>query len=69
MSCLEAYEVAKKYAKEYNVDINSVKQDEILSSRRYKYFKVIYSTQQNQPMDKSLDKSNVKENVWSWLQD
>jgi len=40
----DAFEIAKDYAKEYNVALDSVKIDEILSSRRYKGYKFIFST-------------------------
>lgn len=52
--------VAKLYAKELDVPIDTIYIDEILSSRRYKGFKVMWSSVKNQkPIDGSFETDNV----------
>ena len=70
----ESYELAVKYAKKYNVDLNTIKIDEIANSRRYKYFKYVYSTDSQKSLantDKSLSNKDayVSTNVWALLTD
>lgn len=63
INILEAYNIAKEYGKDYNVPLSSIKIDEVLSSRRYKGFKFIYST-----LETEQDiKAKVSENVYSDL--
>jgi len=65
VNILEASQLAKQYSESTGVDINTVYIDEILYSRRFKHFKYIYSTIEQEP-EKDAHKS---ENVWHWLTD
>lgn len=68
ISIPELFELAKKYAKLTNCDINTIKVDEILYSRRFKQFKYIYSTQELE-LPKTVKPMNVFNDVWKWLAD
>lgn len=63
-----AMALAIQYSEENNVPLETVQIDEILSSRRFKGFKFIYScTEQKQA--KKVKKSDVMDNVYAWLRD
>lgn len=61
----EAYELAKEYSKATDAPLEEVRIDEILSSRRFKGFKFIFSTveQKKEPEAEAMD------NVYAWLRD
>lgn len=50
-------DVAKEYARQHKVPLSTIKVDKILTSRRYKHFKFIYSTipQTKDPESTALD--------------
>lgn len=60
-----AYKVALLYSHLYSVPVSTVCIDEILSSRRFKGFKFIYSSVDQRP-DEVADQMD---NVYSWLID
>lgn len=63
INILDAYNLAIEYVKDYSVPLDSVRIDEVLHSRRYKSYKVIYST-----ADMGADKNaTVSNNVWNDL--
>lgn len=61
----EAFDLVKQYAKATAVPLDTVQIDEVLSSRRFKGFKFIYS------MDKQKKEKDAEEmeNVYAWLRD
>lgn len=61
----KAYELAKEYAEENNVPLDTVCIDEILHSRRYEHFKYIYSQNEQKPDKRAYQ----TENVYAWLTD
>jgi len=61
----EAMQVAQDYAEANNVPLNTVNIDEVLSSRRFKGFKFVYSQIKQVP---DL-KAEQLENVFTWLRD
>ena len=61
-----AMELAKEYAEENNVPLNTVVIDEILYSRRYKHFKYLYSTHR-QPIIEAG--ASIYSNVFEMLSD
>lgn len=61
----DAFEVAKLYAEATGVLLDTVKMDEILFSRRFKHFKYVYSTTQQEPESDAV----VMDNVYAWLTD
>lgn len=65
INIVDAYDLAKEYAEANKVELNTVKIDEILHSRRYKGFKFIYSGIDQEP-DKD---AYVSENVYGMLSD
>lgn len=62
----DAYELAKQFSEKVNVPIETVCIDEIFRSRRFKGFKFLFSTEQNQEPEYGTEKM---ENVFGWLQD
>jgi hypothetical protein len=60
-----ALALANEYAKKTGVPVETVCIDEILSSRRFKGFKYIYSTQ----FQKKVKGAVEMENVHQWLRD
>lgn len=62
----KAMEVAKRYCEIYGTSIESVLIDEISQSRRYKYFKVIYSNEDKELVEIE-EKPYVNENVWGFI--
>lgn len=65
----EIYQLGKQFAKENKVDISLIRFDEILSSRRFKHFKVLYSTVENEMPNLPKKKISESTNVWGWLTD
>ena len=63
----DAFEIAKEYSSEYNVPLNEVLIDEILVSRRYKHFKIMFSTKKQ--AFKGDDDVIKMDNVYSFLCD
>lgn len=61
----EAIQVAKDYAKATGVPLNTVCMDEILSSRRFKSFKYVYSQTEQKPENGAEQMDNVHQ----WLRD
>ena len=61
----EVAEIAKKYAKKYSVDFNSVEIREITESRRFKFNKIIFSP----AIQKPSKTAEQMENVIKWLTD
>lgn len=59
----EAMNVAKDYAKDTGVPLNTVGIDEILHSRRHKGFKFVYSQTEQQPEEGADQMANV----YQWL--
>jgi len=51
MTIPELYELAKHFAEENKVDIDTIRFDEIQNSRWCKYFKVIYATTKHKKPD------------------
>lgn len=67
VAIMESFKVAVDYARATGVPIESVKMDEILSSRRHKGFKFVYSTlEQTREKGKNVTED---ENVYAWLRD
>lgn len=66
INIVETYILSVEFAKAINVPLTSIHIDEVLHSRRFKHFKYLYSTEENQ---KPESDSNVTENVMSWLCD
>lgn len=62
----DAYELAKKFSEEVKVPIETILIDEVLQSRRFKRFKYIFSTAENQIAEKE---SKEIDNVFGWLSD
>lgn len=61
----EATEVARAYAKQTKAPFDTVKIDEVLSSRRFKGFKYVYSIQEQE----KEDDAEAMDNVHQWLRD
>ncbi len=61
----DAYHLSKQYAEATGVPLENVKIDEILSSRRFKGFKFLYSND----VQASEAGSEQMENVYAWLRD
>jgi hypothetical protein len=59
----EAYELAKQYAESTKSPLSDVQIDEVLHSRRYKGFKVLFSSGKT----KKEKDSEEHENVWNML--
>jgi hypothetical protein len=66
VNIIDAYKMAVKYTKSVNVPLESIQIDEILSSRRYKGFKFIYSSVSDQIPESD---SYKMEGVYAWLRD
>jgi hypothetical protein len=66
VNIVDAYELAKQFADAIKVPLETVQIDEVLKSRRYKHFKFLYSTVDEQKPEKD---SNIIENVYQWLTD
>ncbi len=64
----DSYEIAKDFAIENNVPLDSVKIDEILESRRFKGFKFIFSPV-DQELGKDIEKKNSTGDIFAWLTD
>ena len=62
----DAWEAAKQYAECTKTDIANVKITEILISRRYKHFKVLFSSESDQMPEKD---STIFDDVWDLLTD
>jgi len=65
VSVVDAYLLGKEYSEETNVPLQTVRIDEISSSRRFKRFKFIFSTE---VQTKEVDAEEM-ENVYQWLTD
>lgn len=65
VNIVDAMELAKQYAKSTGVELETVVIDEILKSRRFKGFKIIYSTTEQLP---EID-AHQSDNVYAWLTD
>jgi hypothetical protein len=65
VNIMDAYRVGCDYSNAIGVPIGSVQIDEILSSRRFKGFKIVYSTTEQEPESDA----EVMENVYQWLRD
>jgi hypothetical protein len=61
----DAYKLAKEYAKECNVPLETIKIDEVLSSRRFKGFKYLYSTIEQE----IAGATEIMNDVHKWLRD
>ncbi len=66
LNVLETLSVAMDYAKATGLPLESVKIDEVLSSRRFKGFKFVYSMAENQ---KPEEGTSQMLNVHQWLRD
>lgn len=66
INIVTAYELAQDYAAMYDVPLESVVIDEVLRSRRFKQFKVIFSTTKHEPGAGDI---KISEDVWGWLTD
>lgn len=66
VNIVDAYQLALEYAKATNVPLESVHIDEILSSRRYKGFKIIFSTVEQ---EMESDCNFAIDKVYAWLRD
>jgi hypothetical protein len=62
---IDAMAVANEYAKKTGVPVETVRIDEVMSSRRYKGFKYLYSTQ----FQKKAKGAIEMEDVHKWLRD
>jgi len=65
INCFDAYNAALQYADETGVDASTVQIDEILSSQRYKHFKILYSLSKQEPIGEPM----IMENVYQFLTD
>lgn len=63
INILDAYNLAIEYVKDYGVPLDKVRIDEVLHSRRYKGYKVIFSTDEM----KACKKARISDNVWNDL--
>ena len=68
INIVEAHNLAKQFAEENEVSLSSVKMDEILSSRRYKGFKFMFSDEKNQKIPDESH-STHSDNVYAHLRD
>ena len=66
VNVMNAYQVAADYSNATGVPIGSVQIDEILSSRRFKGFKIVYSTAIQAPEN---DTTIMANDVYAWLRD
>lgn len=64
VNIVNAMEIAKEYAEEANVPLESVQIDEITKSTRVKYFKFFYSHKKQEP----IGGARIFENVFEILQ-
>jgi len=64
INIVDAYELAKQFAKAINVPIESVHIEEVLSSRRFKHFKFLVSSIDIQEPEKD---SYIIDDVYRWL--
>ena len=64
-----AYRLAQEYAEVCGVPLETVKIDEIMRSRRFKGFKVMYSSHIQEVVEDLVNLSDVTADVWKWLQD
>lgn len=69
INLVEAMEIGKQYATENDVSLDTVVIDEILKSRRYKGFKVIYSTRKCSFIHPKVEPLYIRDNVWADLTD
>ena len=60
----ELYELAKHFAEENKVDIETIRFDEILNSRWCKYFKVLYATTEHEKPNVDITEHNA---CWALL--
>jgi len=63
---LDAYELAKQFSELVKVPLDTVKMDEVFESRRYKHFKIMFSSAINQTKEEG---SYDCDNVWKYLSD
>jgi hypothetical protein len=68
VNVLDALVLANDYAEQCKVPLATVVIDEIQSSRRFKYFKYIYSTVE-QKRCKGVEHGEVMQDVHRWLRD
>ncbi len=66
LNVIDSMTVAKDFAKATGLPLETVQIDEILSSRRFKGFKFLFSTVENQKQEKGVEAS---EDVYAWLRD
>ena len=64
----DAFTVAKHFAEENNVPLNTVRIDEIQESSRYKGFKMVFSPI-DQEKSEDVEETNAKGDIFSWLTD
>jgi len=66
VNIINAYKISVQFAKSTGVPLESIHIDEILKSRRFKGFKYIFSSAENQTPEPD---SQQMENVHPWLRD
>lgn len=59
----KAMEVAKEYAEVNKVSVESIVIGEISKSRSFKYFRYIYSSEKQEPMENSINIQNFADYV------
>lgn len=64
VNIVNAMEIAKEYAEEANVPLESVQIDEITKSTRVRYFKFFYSNKKQEP----IEGARIFENVFEILE-
>jgi hypothetical protein len=65
VNIVDAHRLAKEYAKECKVPLETVEIDEVLSSRRFKGFKYLYSIVEQE----IAGATHVMNDVHKWLRD
>lgn len=67
----EAFELAKDFSQTHIVPLETVHIDEILSSRRYKHFKILYSNDYSENAKEEIAHKDAKqmEKVYAMLRD
>lgn len=63
INIFKAMEVAKEYAELNKVSIESIVIGEISKSRSFKYFRYIYSSEKQEPMENSINIQNFADYV------
>ena len=63
----DIYALGLKFSEATGIPLDKIYIDEILDSRRFKSFKFISSTEENQKMDEQVKPEDISENVYAWF--